>query len=177
MKLLLLHGPPAAGKRTIAEQVVGLAGGRLFDNHVAVDFARSLFEFDAPGFWTLVHRARLTALETAAEQGIPLVVTTCCYSHPEDLPLLEDFEGILARHGGTLLPVYLECDRDTLMERVSSPDRVKRGKVATLDGLEGCLARWNLVPVPRPGCLTVDTARLQPREAARRIIDHFGLTR
>jgi len=30
MKLLFLHGPPASGKRTAAEAVVQLTGGRLF---------------------------------------------------------------------------------------------------------------------------------------------------
>jgi hypothetical protein len=57
MNVLFLHGPPASGKRTVAEAVVSLTGGRLFDNHAAVDFARTVIDFDAPGFgaWCTLH--------------------------------------------------------------------------------------------------------------------------
>jgi chloramphenicol 3-O-phosphotransferase len=177
MKLLFLHGAPASGKRTVAEAVVQLTGGRLFDNHVAVDFARAVIDFDRPGFWELVHSARLLALDKAARYGAGLVVQTSCYSHPDDLPLLEDFERVLAEHGGLLLPVFLSCSRTTLEERVGSADRVARRKVTSREGLDRCLARWNLVPVPRVNCLTVDTETTEPDDAARQIVDHFGLAR
>lgn len=175
MKLLYLHGAPASGKRTVAEAVVHLTGGRLFDNHAAVDFARTVLDFDAPGFWDLVHGARIIALEKAAAHGVGLVVQTSCYSHPQDLPLLEDFERVLQRHGGLLLPVFLSCSRKTLEERVGAPDRMQRRKVTSREGLTECLSRWNLVPVPRANCYTVDTDARAPAEAADAIVAHFGL--
>jgi hypothetical protein len=175
MKLLFLHGPPASGKRTIADVIIHLTGGRLFDNHTAVDFARTVLDFDEPGFWDLVHSARMTALEKAAQHGVGLVVLTSCYSHPDDLPLVEDFERVLARHGGLLLPVFLSCSRKTLEERVGSADRVARRKVASKEGLNRCLSRWNLVPVPRANCLTVDTDTATPSDAAQTIVTHFDL--
>ena len=176
-QLLYLHGPPASGKRTIAQAIVNVIPGRLFDNHAAVDFARTVLDFDAPGFWDLVHSARMIAIEKAAEQRVPLVVYTSCYSHPDDLPLLEDFERVLARHGGILLPVFVACSTQALHERVGAADRVERRKVTTKEGLDRCLARWNLVPVPRANCYTVDSEVATPTEAARRIVARFGLTR
>jgi hypothetical protein len=175
MKLLFLHGPPTSGKRTVAEAVIHLTGGRLFDNHAAVDFARTVLDFDGPGFWDLVHSARLVALEKAARYGAGLVVHTSCYSHPDDLPRVEDFERVLDRHGGLLLPVFLSCSRATLEERVGSADRVARRKVASKDGLDRCLSRWNLVRLPRANCLTVDTDSAKPSDAARMIVAHFDL--
>lgn len=174
-KLLYLHGPPAAGKRTVAQAILDLTMGRLFENHAAIDFARTVLDFDAPGFWDLVHSARSIAFEKAAEHGVPLVVYTSCYSHPEDLPLLEAFERVLARHGGLLLPVFLACSRRTLEERVGAADRVQRGKVTSKEGLDRCFSRWNLVPVPRPNCYIVDTDIAAPSEAARDVVAHFGL--
>lgn len=175
MKLLFLHGPPAVGKRTVGEEIVRLAGGRLLDNHAAVDFARTVLDFDAPGFWDLVHAARMIALEKAAQHGVRLVVQTSCYSHPDDLSLLEDFERILARHGGALLPVFLTCSKESLEQRVGAADRIARRKVTTKEGLDRCLSRWNLVPVPRASCITVDTDAASPAEAARTIVSHFEL--
>jgi hypothetical protein len=76
MKLVFLHGAPATGKLTVAKALLNVVPGRLLDNHAAIDFARTIFEFGAPGFWELVHQIRLAALEAAAQHGVPLVVIT-----------------------------------------------------------------------------------------------------
>jgi len=99
MKLLFLHGSPATGKLTVAKSLLRMVPGRLFDNHAAIDLARTLFEFGAPGFWELVHQVRNAALDTAAVNSVALVVTTFCYVEPDDLPLFETFEQIMQRHG------------------------------------------------------------------------------
>ena len=70
MKLLFLHGAPAAGKLTVAKAVLGTVRGRLFDNHAAIDLARTVFDFGAPGFWELVHSARCAGIDAAAEHGV-----------------------------------------------------------------------------------------------------------
>ena len=66
MKLLLLHGAPAAGKLTVAKALLRQVPGRLFDNHAAIDLARTIFDFGAPGFWELVRSLRYAALEAGA---------------------------------------------------------------------------------------------------------------
>jgi hypothetical protein len=50
MKLVFLHGSPAVGKLTVAKALLRMVLGRLFDNHAAVDLARTVFDFGAPGF-------------------------------------------------------------------------------------------------------------------------------
>ena len=175
MKLLFLHGAPAAGKLTVAKALLQMVPGRLFDNHAAIDLARTLFEFGAPGFWELVHSVRYAALEAAGEQDVPLVVTTFCYVEPLDLPQFEKFEEIMRRHGGELLPVFLHCSREELVRRVGNPDRVERRKMTSAESLIGDLDIYKFTPVPRPGCLELDT-EMRPAEAtAREIVRHFGL--
>jgi hypothetical protein len=176
MKLLYLHGPPASGKRTIAVELRALVGGRWFPNHVAIDFAKTVIDFGAPGFWDLVHSVRSAALDAAAQHGEPLVLHTSCYSHPQDLHVVEEFERVLAKRAGELLPVYVKCRRETLAERVVSPDRVELGKLATREALTDFLGRWNLVALPRPNCLTVDSDLLSAGDAALEIVRHFGLS-
>src|SRR3954469_7549887 len=100
MKLLFLHGAPAAGKLTVAKALLRVVPGRLFDNHAAIDFARTIFDFGAPGFWELVHEVRLSALDAASRHGVPLAVATFCYSDPGDRPQVEQFEATVKRHGG-----------------------------------------------------------------------------
>jgi hypothetical protein len=175
MKLLFLHGAPAAGKLTVAKALLELVPGRLFDNHAAIDLARTLFDFGAPGFWELVHTTRYSALEAAGKHGVALVVTTFCYADPEDLSQFEKFEEVVRRHGGELLPVFLHCSRKEATRRVGNPDRVERRKMTSVPSLIKELEAYSFTAVPRDGCLTLDTG-VRPAEAtAREIISHFGL--
>lgn len=175
MKLLFLHGSPATGKLTVANALLGTVPGRLFDNHAAIDLARTMFEFGAPGFWELVHGVRCSAIEAAATHGVPLVVMTFCYVEPDDRTQLENFEEIVRRHGGDFHAAFLRCSREEAMRRVGNPDRVERRKIATEGGLERYLARHTFSPVARPGCLTIDTDRTTAVEAAEQLARHFAL--
>jgi hypothetical protein len=175
MKLLFIHGAPAAGKLTVTKALLGMVPGRLFDNHVAIDLARTIFDFGAPGFWELVHSVRCAALDAAAEHGVALVVTTFCYAEPDDRPQYEDFEAIMQRRGGELLPVFLHCSREEAVRRVGNSDRVERRKLTSAEALIRDLDRYNLSPVPRADCLKLDTGARPAEATAREIVRHFGL--
>jgi hypothetical protein len=175
MKLLLLHGAPAAGKLTVAKALLGMVPGRLFDNHVAIDLALPIFDFGAPGFWELVHGARCSGIDAAAEHGVALLVTTFCYAAPDDRPQYEDFETIMQRRGGELLPVFLHCSREEAARRVGNPDRVERRKLTSAEILMGDFDTYDFAPVPRADCLRLDTEARPAEATARIIIGHFGL--
>ena len=128
MKLLLLHGAPAAGKLTVAKALLRIVPGRLFDNHVAIDLALTIFDFDAPGFWELVHSVRCAGIDAAAAHGVALAVTTFCYVAPDDRPLYDDFETIMQRHDGELLPLL--PGRGRAQSRQSRPRRTAQADVA-----------------------------------------------
>jgi hypothetical protein len=159
MKLLFLHGPPATGKLTVAKALLRMVPGRLMDNHAAIDFARTIFDFGAPGFWELVHDVRYSALDAAAAHGVSLLVTTFCYAEPDDRVQFGKFEEIVQRHGGELLPVFLRCSREEAMRRVGNPDRVERRKMTSAEGLANYLDSYDFTSVPRPDCLTLDTGK------------------
>jgi hypothetical protein len=115
MKLVFIHGAPAAGKLTTARALIDRIGGRLFDNHAAIDVARTVFEFGAPGFWELVQATRILVLESASERSLPLLVMTFVYADPIDLPAFEQFEAVVQKHGGQLFPVFLQCSADGIV--------------------------------------------------------------
>ena len=175
MKLLFLHGSPAVGKLTVAKALLRLVPGRLMDNHAAIDLALTIFDFGAPGFWELVHDVRYSALDAAAEHGVPLLVTTFCYAEPEDREQFGQFEAIVQRHGGELLPVFLHCSREEALRRVGNPDRVERRKMTSGEHLIRDLDRYNFTAVPRPDCLKLDTGVNPAEVTAQKIVRHFGL--
>jgi len=173
MKLLFLHGAPAVGKLTVAKALLRIVPGRLMDNHAAIDLARTIFEFGAPGFCELVHDVRLSAIDAAAEHGVPLLVTTFCYAEPDDREQFRQIEEIVQRH--ELLPVFLHCSREEALRRVGNPDRVERRKLTSGEHLIRDLDRYDLTAVPRPDCLKLDTGVNAAEVTAQEIVRRFGL--
>ncbi len=174
-KLLFLHGPPATGKLTVAKAILKTIPGRLFDNHASIDLAKTIFEFGAPGFWELVNKVKMNAIESSAEHGVPFLLYTSCYSHPEDYENYKKMEEVIARYNGKVMPVFLSCSDDALKARVANPDRVKRGKVSSIEELEEFLKSWNMAPIPRPNCLRLNSEKDSPEEIAKTIVRHFEL--
>jgi hypothetical protein len=175
MKLVFIHGAPGAGKLTTAQALLGRVEGRLFDNHAAIDVARTVFDFGAPGFWELVQSVRASVLDAAAERRLPLLVMTFVYVEPDDVATLEHFEAIVQRHGGELLPVFLRCSTAEVVRRIGNPDRVARRKMTSEKGARAFMARHQPCAIPRPTCLVLDSDANDAATNAQSIIRHFGL--
>jgi hypothetical protein len=174
MKVIFLHGAPARGKLTVANALLKVLPGRLFDNHAAIGFAQTIFDFGAPGFWDLEHNAWLLALEAASQRGVPLVVTTFCYSEPEDRSQFERIEAVVQRRGGELLPVFLHCSEAEVARRIGNADRAERGKITSMVDLNRS-GNYHDAPVPRDNCMMMDTGATSAEATAHEIIRHFGL--
>jgi hypothetical protein len=175
MKLVFIHGAPAAGKLTTARALLDRIGGRLFDNHAAIDVARTVFEFGTPEFWELVQATRVLVLESASERGLPLLVMTFVYVNPLDLPAFERFEAIARRGGGQLLPVFLQCSIDEIARRVGNHDRVMKNKMSSEKSAREFMDKHSVGPVPRSNCLILDSEAESAEINAQEIIRHFGL--
>src|SRR5690242_7194982 len=176
MKLIFIHGSPAVGKLTVAKALLRQVPARLMDNHANVDLARTIFDFGAPGFWELVHSSRCVALDAAAKHGVPLLVTTYCYVEPTDRANYEEFEAIVRRHDGEMLPVFLHCAQEEALRRIGNPDRIERGKVSSAEGLIDYLGGRDFTSVPREECIKLDTGTMPPESTAAEIVRHFGLS-
>lgn len=170
MKLLYLHGPPASGKYTIAKALEAQIGARIFHNHLTIDVAKAIFDFDTPAFWELVYSLRLQCISLTAQQPEGVVIYTSCYSHPHNLPFLEQIEHAVQAAGSELLPVYLQCDIATLETRVANESRVQMDKLQSVEGLHHALTQWNHIAIPRDTCLTISTVGKSPIDCAGELI-------
>lgn len=175
MKLLLLHGSPAVGKLTVSKAINQIIPSKLFDNHAAIDIALTIFDFGEAGFWELVQSVRVMVLKSAAEQNVPLLIMTYCYSHPEDEVDFLEFDNVIRKNGGEILPVYLSCSEAEAIRRVGGQDRIKRKKISTELGLKNFNAKHNIVSVSSENCLMIDTENQQAEQTANDIISHFNL--
>jgi len=176
MRLIFLHGPPAAGKYTIAKELERKIGCGVFHNHLTMEIAKQFFEFGTEYFWKLVKQLRYISTELAAKHSSNTVVYTACYSHPQDLEFFEVLENLVLQSEGEVIPVYLSCELEELERRVSNLSRVEMGKIKTIDSLRKNLERWNCISVPRDNCLFITTNNKTPSQCCQEIIDLLHLS-
>src|SRR5688500_7574306 len=175
MKLLIIYGPPAAGKLTVANEVAARTGFKVFHNHLSIDCVTPVFDFGTPPFGRLVERIRMETIAEAAREGVDLI-HTFVYVHEMDD---DHFRRIIASaedQGGTALLALLRCRIDEGKRRVTAESRVRMRKVATAEMLESLHEKYEMhEPLPGRETLIVDNTDLTPSQAAEQIIGHFGL--
>ena len=74
-----------------------------------------------------------------------------------------------------MLPVFLHCPEQETARRIGNADRAARRKITSMQGFNGFCAGINISPVPRTGCLMLDSATRPPEATAREIVGHFGI--
>ena len=167
MNFVFLYGPPGVGKLTVARELAGLTGYRLFDNHVSIDAVRRVFDFADEPFWPLVLGFRFDVYEAAAKHGVDLI-TTGAYVYPKDNELAEQMFSRVESHGGNVRLVHLTCRLEVLAERVRSEGR-GGSKQTALDDND------YFTPIPNRESLRIDNSDLAPQDTARRIAAHYRL--
>ena len=75
MRVLVIYGPPAAGKLSVAERVSTELGWRVLPNHMTFDLVSALLPLGSPGHTALLARVRLAIFEALATEGVDVVVT------------------------------------------------------------------------------------------------------
>jgi chloramphenicol 3-O-phosphotransferase len=175
MNLVFIYGPPGVGKLSAARELARATGYKLFDNHVSIACAESVFDFGTRPFGRVINVIRTTVFEEAARASRSLVFTFV-YANPEDTPFVERVCELVENLGGRVLLVRLFCEREELERRLPNPDRARAGKLASLDTLREVTSRYDIFsPVPGRESLELDNTNLAPDEVARRIIRHYHL--
>jgi len=169
MQMILIHGPAASGKLTVAKALQRLNGFRLFHNHLAVDAVLALFEFGTPSFVRLREAIWLSAFAEAAEAGQSLIFTF----HPEASVragfISAAVEAIKTR-GGQVHFVALECPEGEIERRLINPDRSQFRKLTSLEDYRRLrtAGAFDFPSLPLP-VITIRTDLVGPEEAARAI--------
>src|SRR3954469_3755652 len=99
MKLIIIHGPPAAGKLTVANALAAKTGFKVFHNHLSIDCVRPVIEFGTDAFWSINQRIRSLVVAEAAKLGVN-VIQTFCYAKGIDDDNFQDFIDAVETNGG-----------------------------------------------------------------------------
>ena len=171
MHIIFIHGPAASGKHTIGSLLSQTIDIPLFHNHLAVDPAKTLFDFGSPAFTNLRAAIWRAAFAEAANAQQSFIFTF----HPEatvDPQLIQALVQIIESAGGQVYFVELRCSRAGILQRLGNESRGKFGKLmdsqlyAEIERQGG----FDFPPLPE-ALITIDTERLSPTQAASAIAE------
>lgn len=175
MKLIIIHGPPAAGKLTVAREIEKLTGFKVFHNHLSIDCIKPVFEFGSEPFSKLVKMIRVETIAEAARRGVDLIFTVC-YAKGIDDEHMEIITRAATDNSGSVSYVLLTCDSAELERRVTEESRKEFEKTKSAEMLREYLEKYDFYsPAPGRETLVIDSTDRPPGQIAQQICRHFGL--
>jgi hypothetical protein len=175
---MLLYGPPAVGKLTIAKEIARLTGFKVFHNHLTVNVVAAIFPRGTPAYRRLLWDIRYVVFAEAARANIEGLLFTVLYRRDQE-PWIARCVEIVERFRGNVCLVHLHCHAETVRQRVVGEDRQQHGKITSVERLNELLSYWEpqspFEAATRWDSLSLNTDVLGPVEAAHWVVAHYRL--
>jgi len=174
MKLIVIYGPPAVGKLSVAKELAKLTKYKVFHNHLTFDLVNSVFEVDKGKFWDYHNKLRFDMVKILVENKVNFI-TTFGYTKKFPKPL-DDIVKLVKKNKGKVYYVQLICDEEELYKRVKHPNRKNYRKIYHVNVLKSGLKKYGYFDiVPYNPNITIDNTRLSPKKAALKIKEYYKL--
>lgn len=172
--MIILHGPPASGKLTLANRLKDELGYNILHNHLTVDIALEVYaEFGEGDFYDFVDRLRTLAIEKACQNKIEGLIVTLCFDEMLDIEIVERWESIVANYNGEVLPIYLKVSAEVLADRVKGSSRIGTKKLQCPKELKKVLLENKFGVIPNKNTISVNTDLLCSEQSARLILERI----
>lgn len=184
--LIVVCGPQAVGKMTVAESLRDKLKYNMMMNHDSIEISDRIFGFATPAQKEFNAFFREKAFELAVKHDVDLIFTyVCAFDKPQEREHLIRLAELFEANGGHFYFVELSADLETRLERNETPHRMER-KPSKRD------VAWSRANLLRDAeryrlnslegeiwfehHLKIDNTHLTADEAADMVIRVFGLT-
>ena len=183
--LIVVCGPQAVGKMTVAEALHDKLRYNLMINHDSIELSDRIFGFGTPAQKALNSAIRENVFALAVRHNADLIFTfVCAFGEPEDVQYLRELEAQFTESGGQFYFVELSASLEARLARNETPHRMERKpskrntEWSRRDILE--TAKWYRLNTDAGETLfshhlKIDNTDLSPDEVADRVIAAFGL--
>ncbi|MBR2644433.1 MAG: AAA family ATPase [Clostridia bacterium] len=125
--LIVICGPQAVGKMTVAEALRDKLHYCMMMNHDSIELSDHIFGFGTPAQKELNGAIRETVFALAVKHNIDLIFTfVCAFDMPEDVDYLKNLERQFTQSGGGFYFVELFAAIETRLLRNETPHRMER---------------------------------------------------
>ena len=183
--LIVVCGPQAVGKMTVAESLRDKLKYNLMMNHDSIEVSDQIFGFGTPAQKEFNEIFREKAFELAVKHNVDLLFTyVCAFEMLEEKAYLKGLEKQFTESGGQFYFVELCADLETRLERNVTPHRLERkaskrniewSKNNLLRDTERHRLNSDEGEVWFEHHLKIDNTHLLPDEVADIVIEKFGL--
>ena len=183
--IIVVSGPQAVGKMTVAEKLRDKTGYRLMTNHDSIELSDVIFErtSDAQKEFNLL--IRKAAFETAIKYDIDMIFTfVMAYDEEKDLAYINYLKTLFESTGGKFYFAELSASLETRLKRNITPHRLemkptKRDTEWTKHDILKTMEKYRLNSYEDEYLceqhLKINNDNLLPEEVADIIIKEFNL--
>lgn len=183
--IIVITGPIAVGKMTVAEALKEKTGYNLMVNHDSIEVSDKIFGFATPAQKEFNKLIRMAAFDTAVKYNESMIFTIKVdFNDSNELSYLNEIKAKFENTGGNFYFVELSASLDTRLERNVTPNRLQKKK--SKQDLEW--SRKNLLYAQEKyrmntnedeywfdNHLKINNENLSPEVAAQMIVDKFNL--
>lgn len=184
--LIVICGPQAVGKMTVAESMRDKLKYNLMTNHDSIEVSDRIFGFATPAQKEFNAIFREKVFELAVKHNVDILFTyVCAFEMPEEREYLTKLADLFQSNGGNFYFVELSADLETRLERNITPHRMERkfskrdiewSNANLLRDVEKHRLNSNIDEVWFDNHIKIDNTNLQPDEAADIVISTFKLS-
>ncbi|MBQ6506116.1 MAG: AAA family ATPase [Clostridia bacterium] len=183
--LIVVCGPHAVGKMTVAESLRDKLRYNMMMNHDSIELSDRIFGFATPAQKELNECIREKTFELAVKHNVDLIFTyVCAFDESEEKAYLTQLKNLFEHSGGRFFLVELFADIETRIARNETPHRLERkpskrdvswSRRDLLDGTAKYRLNSNEDEIWFENHLKIDNTSLEPDQVADMVISKFYL--
>lgn len=185
-KLVLIVGPQAVGKMTVAQELEKITDLRMMHNHETLELPARLFGWKHPARERLTALLRFAIFEEMAKSGLPGLIFTYVFDFDleSEKKWLEKVKSIFVKENGEFYFVELEADVEERLKRNRTENRlankpskrnVEWSDKDLLDGMENYRLNSDDGEVKEKNYLKINNTNISAEDVAKMIKDKFNL--
>jgi hypothetical protein len=185
--IIYLIGIPAVGKYTVAKEIGRMTGAKVVDNQLINFPVYSVIGYDGTANFRFpqgaeshiekIQRAVLAVIRDFCPPDGSFVFTNVLDAKaPGDKAWFRRIERLARQRKARFFPVWLTCDEEMIRQRKNTPERRARRKDSDLTNIAWYVHEFEVLRMPHPNALTLDTSRCGPKQTARRILEYVQAT-
>ena len=183
--LIVVCGPHAVGKMTVAESLRDKLRYNMMMNHDSIELSDRIFGFATPAQKELNEDIRQKVFSLAVKHNVDMIFTyVCAFDEPEEREYLTELKDLFEQSGGQFYFVELSADIETRLARNETPHRMERkaskrdvawSRANLLDGATKYRLNSAEGETWFENHLKIDNSHLEPDQVADLVIEKYHL--